>query len=85
VKLIDFSESVPIDKPFDEAEAKILGSTIPFSPLECTTLSKEGYNETNIDLWSLGVILYHETFGKIPITYSKCFAQDILKGWKNTG
>lgn len=44
--------------------------------------TKESFNSTEIDLWSVGLILFELLFEKNPITYSKCFGMDIYKGWK---
>jgi serine/threonine protein kinase len=42
---------------------------------------KEGFNCKEIDLWSVGVVVYKLTTGKMPVTYSKCFKSDIKHEW----
>ena len=41
MKLIDFGESVFIDKPIEESILP-LGYTLPFSPLECIKMNEKG-------------------------------------------
>jgi serine/threonine protein kinase len=84
IKIIDFGESTTIDQTYQEEEAKILGSTIPYSPIECSVPCEEGFNKKEIDLWSIGVLFYEALLGRKPITYSRCFQQDIYKGWKRS-
>lgn len=55
---------------------------MPYSPIECYVSCEEGFNSTSIDRWSVGLILYELMFKKNPISYSRCFAADIYKGWK---
>ena len=45
LKIIDFGESVLTDQPFNEELSSFLGCTLPFSPLECSLQSEEGYNK----------------------------------------
>lgn len=82
LKIIDFGESALASDEFRKSKECILGSTIPYSPVECTVISAESFNSPKIDLWSVGVILYEMFFKKTPISYSKCFASEIYRGWK---
>lgn len=78
-KLIDFGESTHVSSTFDNSE--ILGFSTQYAPLECTFSCKEGFNSKQIDLWSVGVVLYKMTTNKMPVTYSKCFKSDIKFEW----
>lgn len=33
-------------------------------------------------MWSVGLIIYEILFKKNPLSYSRCFAADIHKGWR---
>lgn len=60
IKIIDFGESSLVQDKFKgkTCEEDILGSTLPYSPLECYICCEEGFNSTKIDLWSVGLLLY---------------------------
>lgn len=74
-KLIDFGESTHVTFNFESSE--ILGFSTQYAPIECTYSCKEGFNSKKIDLWSVGVVVYKLTASRMPVTYSKCFKNDI--------
>lgn len=85
IKVIDFGESSLLYDKFNKnrnGNEDLLGSTLPYSPLECYLFCEEGYNSKQIDLWSVGLIVNEILFRKNPLSYSRCFAADIHKGWR---
>ena len=58
LKIIDFGESALFSDEFKKSKECILGSTLPYSPVECSVVSAESYNKKEIDYWSVGMILF---------------------------
>lgn len=44
VKIIDFGESCLLEDKFSSLPSELLGSTLPYSPVECYVSCEEGYN-----------------------------------------
>lgn len=81
IKIIDFAESTLTRESFSDFLEESLGSTMPYSPIECYFSDVKGFNNPSIDVWSVGLILYELMFGSNPVSYSRCFATDIYRGW----
>lgn len=81
LKLIDFGESAVSTKPFSESKNN-LGCTLPYSPIECLLGKEEGFNNKQIDLWSISIIFYEMAFKNIPIFYTRWIGLEILYKWK---
>jgi serine/threonine protein kinase len=54
---------------------------MPYSSLECFLGTPEGFNKSEIDLWSISLIIYELMFKKIPFFYNKWVGGDIVKQW----
>lgn len=59
LKLIDFSESIECWRKLEKDMNKNanVGFTLPYSPLECSFLSSDGYSNLKIDNWSVGMTI----------------------------
>ena len=79
--MIDFSESIQIGTEFNPKYPNKLGCTIPYSPLECGTLCYEGYSNSKIDNWSVGMIMCELIETKMPFPYPKLFEKEMKKNW----
>lgn len=84
LKIIDFGDSTLSSNEYSEKDNPNLGYTLPYSPIECVQNCDESYNKKQIDIWSIGLILYELTFKNNPLTSCKCLIADIYKGWKQS-
>lgn len=70
LKIIDFGESALTSAEFDSKTP--MGCTLPYSPMECMSGTEGGFNQPEIDLWSVSLILYEMAFKCVPMFYSRC-------------
>lgn len=83
VKLIDFGESIECWEKVKKDNYRRLGATVPYSPLECSVICPEGYSKLKIDNWSVGMVCSEILIGKLPLSYSRCYLENIKRGWNS--
>lgn len=47
------------------------------------SISENGFNKPEIDLWSIAVILYEMAFKSLPLFFSRCIGPEIVETWRN--
>lgn len=48
-------------------------------------IEAESYNQPEIDLWSVIMIIYELIFRRLPIYYNRNIQLEIINGWRTEG